>query len=214
MPPNEDHADRRRTILCIRSRRTAPLLDRALGAYDCRVVHDLYTASRKARLGTFDLYLTVDAYLPAAAVDCWRSLREFDCNTPFLFVLRRPLPPGVARELVSGVDAWMLHSDGAAALSQRVEWLLGAAERRSLEARRAETLAIREDIHERLNRLEWRVQLSRESMARAQEHVMRAYALQSFTRLGGTKSFFERLWPDVYEEALLNKSDDGLSAHG
>jgi hypothetical protein len=82
------------------------------------------------------------------------------------------------------------------------ERLLADAERRSLEARRQETLAIRDDIQERLSRLEWRVQLSRESMTRAQEHVMRAYALQHFTRSGGTRSFFERLWPATYEDVL------------
>lgn len=42
---------------------------------------------------------------------------------------------------------------------------------------------------------------------------MRAYALQSFTRWGGTKPFFERLRPDLYEQALRNKGGDSFSAH-
>lgn len=204
--------DRRRTILCIRSRRAGMLLDRALAAYDCCVAHDARTACRKAKLGAFDLYLAVDPHSSAAAVECWRGMREFDANTPFLFVLRRRLPPAVEAALVPGVDAYVDNSEADSALAHAVQRLLALAERRSLEARREETLAIREDIHERLTRLEWRVQLSRESMARAQEHVMRAYALQSFTRLGGTKSFFERLWPEAYEEALRETADGSSSS--
>lgn len=204
-----DHAgyDRRRTILCIRSRRSGPLLDRGLAAYDCCVVHDARVAWRKAKLGAFDLYLAVDPNASAASVECWRGIRQFDRNTPFLFVLRRPLPADVEQQLVPEIDGHVRYTDTPSALAQAVRRLIDLAERRSLEARREETLAIREDIQERLTRLEWRVQLSRESMARAQEHVMRAYALQSFVRMGGTRSFFERLWPDAYEEALRQTRD-------
>jgi hypothetical protein len=213
MSSNDTFYDRRRTILCIRSRRPGGVLDRALADYDCCVVHDARVASRKAKLGAFDLYLAVDPHSSTAAVECWRAMREFDRNTPFLFVLRRRLPPVIEDTLVRGIDAHVLDSEAASTVAHAVQRLLADAERRSLDARREETLAIRDDIRERLNRLEWRVQLSRESMARAQEHVMRAYALSSFTRLGGTKSFFERLWPDTYEEALRHDRG-GSPAHG
>jgi len=207
MLPHDPLYDRRRTILCIRSRRSGVLLERALLDYDCCVVHDTRVAARKAKLGAFDLYLAVDPHSATAAIECWHAMRDFDRNTPFLFVLRRRLPPAIENTLVSGIDAYVLDSEPASTVAHVVKRLLDDAERRSLEARRQETLAIRDDIRERLNRLEWRVQLSRESMARAQEHVMRAYALSSFTRLGGTKSFFERLWPDTYEEALRHDGE-------
>ncbi|MGE5525844.1 MAG: hypothetical protein ACM3SS_19175 [Rhodospirillaceae bacterium] len=194
--------DRRRTILCIRSRRAGALLDRALTHYDCCVVHDAHIACRKAKLGAFDLYLAVDPHSSTAAIQCWRAMREFDRNTPFVFVVRRRLPAAIEHVLVPGIDASVIYGETASVLSQTLERLIEAAERRSLEARREETIAIREDVQRRLRRLEWRTQLSRESMARAQEHVMRAYALQTFTRLGGTRSFFERMWPEIYEEAL------------
>jgi hypothetical protein len=140
-------------------------------------------------------------------------MREFDRNTPFLFVLRRRLPPAIEDTLVQGIDAYVLDSEVASTVTHVVQRLLADSERCSLDARREETVAIRDDIRERLNRLEWCVQLSRESMAHAQEHVMRAYALSGFTRLGGTKSFFERLGPDTYEEALRHDRE-GSPAHG
>jgi len=194
--------DGRRTVLCVKSRRAGTFLESALASYECCVVHDTKTACRKAKLGAFDLYLAVDPYMPNAAVECWQSIREFDGNTPFVFVLRKPLPPAIGHCLVADVDACVLFDDGPSALAQCARRLLMLAERRSLEARREQTLVIREVIQERFARLEWRLQLSRQSMARAQEHVIRGYAMQEFTRRGGTKSFFERMWPDAYEDAL------------
>ncbi len=211
---HEPSYDRRRTILCIRSRRAGPLLERALAEYDCCVIHDARVAFRKAKLGAFDLYLAVDPYSPTAAIECWRGLRAFDTNTPFLFVLRKSLPVAVESALVPGVDAFVNDSEAPFMLTHAVQQLLDAAERRSLEARHEESLAIRNDIQERLARLEWRVQLSRESMARAQEHVLRAYALRDFIHRGGTKSFFERYWPDTYEEAVRGTADPGTSTTG
>jgi hypothetical protein len=203
----QDWSDRERTLLCVSSRRAGVMLDRALSNYRCCVVHDTRVACRKAKLGAFDLYLAVDPYSSAAVCECWRAIREFDANTPFVLVVRGSVPVAVQSALSPERDGVVTDGAGSAVLADTVAALLAAAERRSLDAKREETLAIREDIRARLSRLEWRLQLSRESMARAQEHVMRAYALRSFTRLGGTKSFFERLWPDAYEEALRTSAD-------
>jgi hypothetical protein len=197
----EDY-ERRRTVLCVKSRRSGAALETALSTYTCCVVHDAWIACRKAKLGAFDLYLAVDPHSQGAAIECWRGIRAFDSNTPFVFVVRRPLPPDVESALRDGYDAYVIEESGGARLRPVMERLIEAAERRSLAARREAALVVRDDIRQRLAKLESRIQLSRESMTRAQEHVMRAYALQHFTRSGGTRSFFERLWPATYEDVL------------
>lgn len=191
-----------RSLLCVRSRRVDRFADEVLKPYKACVVHDAKTACRKARLGAFDAYLAIDLRSVHPASYMWENIRSFDANTPFVLVVAKALPLEFEERLQCGYDALIVESSDPAHVAGVIQQLLLLAERRSLEARRIEALAVQDDIAERLERLEQRMQLSRQSLARTQEHIMRAHAVREFERCGGTKSFFERLWPDTFEEAL------------
>lgn len=202
----------RRTVLCVRSRRVDPLADEILHGYEACVLHDAKLACRKAQLGTFDFYLAIDLRSHDAPLYLWRHVRTFDANTPFVFVVSQEFPQHRAPALRDGYDAVVaMDEPDARTVQSAIQRLLSVAEQRSLEARRMEALAVHRDITDRLASLEQRVQLSRQSLARAQEHVMRARAMLEFLRCGGTKAFFERYWPDTFEDALRDsyaQSDD------
>lgn len=203
MPLAAPPASTGRTVLCVRSRRADDFTDQLLHRYEACVLHDARLACRKAKLGVFDCYLAIDFRSNDAPLYFWSNIRAFDPNTPFLLVLAHPLAAGTQPAFRRGYDEVVMTpaqhvSDAVAAIAR----LLAHAERRSLEARSIEARAVQRDIAERLARLEHRVQLSRQSLARAQEHVMRALAIREFLKSGGTRALFERYWSDTFEHAL------------
>lgn len=172
------------------------------------VLHDGRLALRKARFGLFDGYLAIDSRSETAAVLTWQSIREFDGNTPFVIVTPEALPVDV--NLKSGYDAHLRFPDDIPMLRSVMDTLLGYAAQRALNARVEEASAISRELHTRLADLSRRVLLSRQSLARAQEHVMRAYGLRAFTSAGGTPASFEQLWSDTFDH-MLKRSYDAQS---
>lgn len=193
----------RPTALCVRSRRTDGFSEALLRPYEACVLHDAKVACRKAQLGVFDFYLAIDFRSNDAPLYLWSHIRAFDPNTPFVLVLAHPFAassePAFRRGYDEAVIAPAPHVSDTAAVIAR---LLAQAELRSIEARSLEARAVQHDIAERLSRLERRVHLSRQSLARAQEHVMRALAIREFLKGGGTRALFERYWSDTFEHAL------------
>lgn len=189
-------------ILCVRSNANAPALDVILSRFDVTVVHDGDLAGRKARFGVYDCYVAADARTAKAAVYVWNAIRAFDRNTPFVLFAAEALPVEAESQLRSGFDAYVRYPGEGSELHVVIEYLLNAAEERSLDARVAETSVIARELNTRLGDLSRRVLLSKESLARAQEHVMRAHALRTFSEYGGTRSLFDRYWPEVFESTL------------
>jgi DNA-binding response OmpR family regulator len=189
-------------ILCVRSNANAPALDVMLGRFDVTVVHDGDIAGRKARFGVYDCYVAADARTAKAAVYVWNAIRAFDRNTPFVLFAAEALPVAAESQLRSGFDAYVRYPGEGSELHRIIEHLLNAAEDRSLDARVAETNIIAGELNTRLADLSRRVMLSKQSLARAQEHVMRAYALRTFAEYGGTRSLFDRYWPETFESTL------------
>lgn len=193
----------RRTVLCVRSRRVDTFAEEVLQGYQACVLHDAKLACRKAQLGTFDFYLAIDQRSTDAPLYLWRNIRTFDPNTPFVLVVGQPFSQQPAPAFRAEYDAAVImQSPDAPEVAAVIQRLLSHAQQRSLEARRMEALAVQTDITERLAVLERRVLLSRQSLARAQEHVMRALAIREFLHSGGTKAHFERYWADTFEDAL------------
>jgi DNA-binding response OmpR family regulator len=189
-------------ILCVRSNANAPALDVILNRFDVTVVHDGDLAGRKARFGVYDCYVAADARTAKAAVYVWNAIRAFDRNTPFVLFAAEALPVEAESQLRSGFDAYVRYPGEGSELHLVIEYLLNAAEERSLDARVAETNAIAGELNTRLADLSRRVLLSKQSLARAQEHVMRAHALRTFSEYGGTRSLFDRYWPEIFESTL------------
>jgi hypothetical protein len=191
------------SLLCIGSpRRYEPQLEAVLQRYESRVVRDPAVGFRQAQLAAFDVYLAYGTSEPERILTAWNKIRRFDENTPFVIVGT----PAVAAELAGQLrpDYEHVFTEGydAMQLVDALDRLLLLAGERGLEARKFAVAHVTEEISERLAHIEQKIYLSRQSFARVQEHVMRAQAMRQFHRYGGTRAFFDRLWPDIFEEAL------------
>lgn len=191
------------SVLCLTSKRHDDVVDESLRGWHACLVHDLRPARRKAELGVYDFYAAVArGTLVHGAMLFWKYVRLPDSNTPFLFVLDEPLPDYYARSLHAPLDDVALLSDGAAAARRTIERLLQRCAERALAARMAIRDTVRSDLEQRLTLRAGSLPGSHASFARAQEHVLRNQALAYFTEAGGSKAWFDRLWPDIFEDAL------------
>jgi hypothetical protein len=189
-------------LLCIGSHPRHTFLRHKLAHYQSRVVYDPEVAYRKAQRASFDVYLAYDRYDAARTVAAWRKIRRIDENTPFVIVGPTSLTASLAGELRSGFDALIDEIENEGLVLQVMEQLLLLAGERSLKARQFAVARACAEIEQRLSYLEQQLHLSRQALARAQEHLVRAEAMREFYRRGGAKAFFNRLWPDIFEEAL------------
>jgi hypothetical protein len=189
-------------LLCIGSHPRHTFLRRKFGHYQSRVVHDPEVAYRKAQRASFDVYLAFDGNDAGRTVAAWRKIRRVDENTPFVIIGPRSLTGYLAGELRSGFDALIDEAEDEALVFEVMERLLLLASERSFEARQYAVARACEEIEQRLSHLEQQLHLSRQALARAQEHLVRAQAMREFYRRGGAKAFFDRLWPDMFDEAV------------
>ena len=189
-------------VLCIGSEPLHAFFTRTLRHYQSRVVYDLEVAFRRARRASFDVYVAFDAYDPSRTVAAWRKIRRVDGNTPFILIGPNSIIADLQGELRSGYDALIDEAQDEALIVEVMEGLLLSASERSLRARRFAVARVCEEIEQRLAHLEQKIRLSRHSLAHAQENLVRADAMREFQRHGGAKAFFDRLWPDMFEEAL------------
>ena len=189
-------------VLCIGSRPLHAYFNRTLRHYQSRVVHDLALAVRRAQRVSFDVYVAYDADEPARTITAWRKIRRLDENTPFIIIGPRWLLDEIAGELRSGYDAFLDESGDQASIAELMESMLLFASERSLHARQFAVTRVCEEIEQRFSHFEQKLRLTRHALARAQEPLMRAEAMREFQRRGGAKAFFDRLWPDMLEEAL------------
>ena len=189
-------------VLCIGSQPLHTYFNRSLRHYQSRVVHDPAVAVRRAQLVSFDVYVAYDAEEPARTVTAWRKIRRVDENTPFILIGRRALLDEITGELRSGYDAFLDESGDPSSIPEAMESMLLFASERSLHARQFAVGRVCEEIEQRFSHFEQKIRLDRHALARAQEPLMRAEAMREFQRRGGAKAFFDRLWPDMLEEAL------------
>ncbi|HWI14529.1 MAG TPA: hypothetical protein VNT02_09760, partial [Burkholderiales bacterium] len=195
-------------VLCISSKAADPILEEVLRSFKVTAVHDARLALRKGSLGTYDFFLAYDPRGARAPALLWQHLRHNDVNTPFVMVCGEDMPADVAGGLKPGFDAVLRYPCSAHDILHAISSLMSATERRNAHARTEAARTVSNEIHGRLAALEHRVHLSRQSLARAQEHVMRAIALRSFTSSGGTRSDFENVWLEVFESALRSSHDE------
>lgn len=191
-------------LLCVHSKAADAVLHEVLRHFDATSVADMGLAVHKASLGAYDAVLTYDTPGARTAVMLWRHMRRGDANTPIVIVCAEYLPAEALAQTKPGFDIVVRYPCDASSLLRAIRGLLTAAERRNMLAYSEEVKAISEEIRGRLALLEQRVNLSRQSLARAQEHVVRAVALRTFCASGGTRSHFENIWPDVFESALAS----------
>ncbi len=198
------------SMLCVCSKANDEQLDLVLRNFNATVVHDARVACRKASLGSYDIYFAYDPRSVKSAAYLWENVRAFDRNTPFVMVCGESFPDESGLRIRHEFDRVVHYPCSVGELLDHIRSMLAIAERRGLAARAEEARAIAMDLTTRLSELEERVSLSRQSLARAQEHVMRAYALRAFEASGGTRACFDRYWPETFDEMLRASYPGGV----
>lgn len=177
------------------------MLERALHGYTVTMGDDADAMITVAQRCCYDAYVASDEVSHDRLAAVWQAVRGFDRNTPFLMLLSRPL----ARHdmlLRYGFDAAVDIADGAMGVRQAIEQLLEAGLDRALEARAEEAVVLHEAIMERFESAALRMGYAGKSMARADEHTLRAHAMAVFEARGGPPSCFNRFWPDMLAEVV------------
>ena len=189
-------------VLCVGSEPLHTFFTQTLRHYQSRVVYDLELAFRRALRTSFDIYVAFDAYDPGRTLAAWRKIRRIDPNTPFVLIGPRSFISEVGDELRPGCEALVDETQAEALVPEVMQELLLSASERSLHARQFAVARVCEEMDQRLAHLVQKIRLSRHTLARAQENLVRAEAMREFQRHGGAKAFFDRLWPDMFDEAL------------
>jgi DNA-binding response OmpR family regulator len=168
-------------------------------------------ALRLARAEVFDLYLLSNWMPDGTGIDLCRQIRNFDGNTPIIFL------SGVADSadhndaIRAGANAYIDKPGGLSRLTDTVHCVIRQSEIRSLDAKVQELAAIRSAIDEylvelqnRQARMDEKSRLAKarliSSIATRQDISDRAY--QAFTAAGGARGDFLRLWPAALNEVL------------
>jgi DNA-binding response OmpR family regulator len=103
---------------------------------------------RLARRGYFDLYI-LDNWLPDGnGIELCRVIREFDPHTPILFYSACAYPRDLQAAFSAGAQAYLAKPVRFDDLTRAVTQLTSVAPETAIEARRAETAAIRRSLEQ------------------------------------------------------------------
>ncbi len=168
--------------------------DRAASASD---------ALAAARAGDYDIYIIDNWWLTDGdGIELCREIRRYDAATPILFYSGNVFPSEIVRALDAGAQDYIVLPDLAGQLPGRVDELVEAAETRNREAFLEETRSIREQLSERLERLDKMKQAAEQHLDHALQEVLRAHALADFIKAGGKRAVFDQLWPKALKDAV------------
>jgi len=184
------------------------LLRLVLGEYDVSAASDLDEGLRMARRQYFDLYVLDDRMPGGTCVELCLSIREFDPNTPILLYSRQD-PSGdrseALKEAISaGAQAYFAKPMEVQEILGTVTKLLFVSAQRLQEARRAEFVAIREELAIRYSDHRRAAAMAAERRQRAVRKLLRLRAKNAFENAGGARGDFARLWPATYLDAALD----------
>ncbi|HYJ46496.1 MAG TPA: response regulator [Pyrinomonadaceae bacterium] len=149
----------------------------------------------------FDLYL-LDFHLPdITGIDLCRQIRALDPNTPIIFYSAAARDGHCHDALAAGAQAYLVKPTDLSQLRHAIVELIGKSESHSLDAKQAEIAAMLDGLSERLQRATAHVR-------RADELELKRRARLAFFSAGGTRSEFERLWPDVLRNEFPEWASD------
>src|SRR5262249_14755814 len=131
-----------------------------------------------------------------------REIRRSDPNTPVIFLSAAAYRQDHDEAMAAGANTYLNKPDGVLRLEMILTGVFGQAEARSLHARAAELVAMREEIDAHLVAVDVAKRKNNERAKRAFDHLLRAQAYSCFIASGGVGSHFERLWPDVVDDLV------------
>jgi DNA-binding response OmpR family regulator len=168
-----------------------------LDEYALFYARDFKEGLRLAQRGYFDLYI-LDNWLPGGdGIELCRRIREFDPYTPVLFYSACAYPRDLQAAYSAGAQEYFVKPVSFNELTQSVSRLISAASEAALQARRAETAAILEELDIRRMKSVRLRERAKQKFLRAEEKALRAKAQIAFLAAGGTRGDFAREWPSV-----------------
>jgi len=166
-----------------------------------------------ARRGYFDLYI-LDNWLPGkSGVELCRAIREFDPHTPILFYSAAAYAKDVQEGLLAGAQAYIVKPIIPDELRQAVARLISAPLETAIEARRAESAAIREELAIRRTENIELIERAKKKYLYARVKAIRLRAEMAFLAAGGARGAFAREWLPLFLEELC-APDTSAAASG
>jgi DNA-binding response OmpR family regulator len=179
---------------------TCELLQIIFTSYQFKAVRTICDGWKSARTEPFDLYI-LDNWLPdGSGVDLCRQIRTIDPSVPIVFLSAAAYESDHREAIGVGATIYMDKPVDPFNLEAKITQLVDQAEAYSLEARLTEIDAMREAIADHVQELARKSSKARDRLAIANDHLLRVQAYRTFTASGGTRSYFDRFWPEVLRE--------------
>jgi DNA-binding response OmpR family regulator len=159
-------------------------------------------AALLAKCSIFDLYLLDPRLADGTGIELCHKIRAFDPNTPIIFYSAAANESDRRNAAEAGAQAYILKPADPDELQNTVAVLIEQADVCSEQAKQAEFDAIREEFA--LERSSNGRLAPEERLARARNWQLKLKAYRAFVAAGGSRANFERLWPEVIKQALLN----------
>ena len=180
------------------------LLRLVLEEYDIAVAGDYDEGLRMAKRQYFDLYALGGRMPGGTGIELCLRIREFDPNTPVLLYSGQARS-GYPKEAISaGAQAYFAKPIVVQEVLGTVRKLLFVSSQRLRDARRAEFVAIREELAVRYSQNSRSLAMAAERNQRAVRKLLRLKAKNAFLKAGGARGDFVRLWPATYLDAALD----------
>lgn len=193
----------KRLVLCVDDDPdSCELLKVVLSKYEFMAAHSLGAGLRQAQSRAFDIYILDNIMPDGTGVELCRLIRQFDRNTPILFISGAAFENDHTEALEAGAQAYLNKPVNLIHLEGVVYELIAKAEFRRIDARVAERAAISDELAQRFVEQKEALQQISAFISAAEESLIRIKAYQAFSSAGGTRADFERLWPAAFEEAL------------
>jgi len=167
-----------------------------------------------ARRGYFDLYI-LDNWLPSGSgVELCRLIREFDPHTPILFCSATAYVRDIREAIRAGARGYLVKPVIPDELRQAVARLISATPETVIEARRAESAAIREELATRHTENVELMGRAKNKYLNARLKAIRLRAEMVYLAAGGTRGAFAREWLSVFfEEVCGPDTPTAVSGH-
>jgi DNA-binding response OmpR family regulator len=192
-------------ILVVEDRDTErDLLRLALGEYDVATAGDYDEGLHMAKRQYFDLCVLDDRMPGGTSIELCLRIREFDPHTPILLYSGQDHFVDRSAALSAGAQAYFAKPIEVQEVLGAVRKLLFVSAQRIREARRAEFVAIREELAVRYGENSRSVAMAADRRQRAVRKLLRLKAKNAFLNAGGARGDFARLWPATYLDAALD----------
>jgi|SRR5262245_32066477 len=177
-----------------------------LAGYKIISARDFTEGLRLARQGYFDLYI-LDNWLPdGTGVELCRRIREFDPHTPIVFYSGIHYVHDAREAMRAGAQAYLTKPVNAYELNRAIAQLVADVGEKVVEARRAELVAIQEELGIRQMGNAHRMEAAKGKFVRAEAKALRAAARLAFLGAGGTRGDFARQWTSLVQEEVRGRT--------